>query len=97
MGRQRNKAIRRKASELVEGADALKRISRHSEEMQSLIGEATEKLEVVETKAAELEGEPEHTDASLTTASDDELRRRAIHRDDAIAERCRRSKLPAAA
>lgn len=95
MAALRDKAIHRKAGELAEDAQHLERLSRDHPLVAANAGVAKDAARRAEQLAEEQV--EVHTDLSLTSRDDDELRRRAITDEDAVAEICRREAVPAAA
>lgn len=69
---------------------------RHDERFQRVTNEAIDRLGAVERRAEEIVAVENATDCSLTSRSEDELRRRAMTEEAAVAERCRRTAIPAA-
>jgi len=98
MARLRHIGAQRKAGEILEDTVDLRRSMRHDERFQSISNEAIDNLSALERRAAEIVVTENAVDCSLTSRHEDELRRQAAEGNEgALAERCRRSALPAAA
>jgi hypothetical protein len=98
MARLRHIGAQREAGEIREQAVDLQRKMRHDERFQVVAGRAIDNLSALERRAAEIVTVEEAVDASLTSRGEDELRHRVANGEaGALAERCRRTALPAAA
>jgi hypothetical protein len=98
MAQLRHTGAQRKAEGILEDTVDLRRSMRHDERFQAISNQAIDTLSALERRAAEIVTVENAVDCSLTSRGEDELRRRAAEGSEgALAERCRRSALPAAA
>lgn len=94
MAELRHRAVHRKAGELRDGARHLERLTRDDPHLSKLVGGARHLLDRAEIRA---EGRAGRVDCTLTAVDAEELRRRSVHDDAALAEWLRREELPLAA
>lgn len=98
MARLRHKGAQRKAGKLRDETITLKRTMRHDDRFGKIADKAIDNLDALERRAAEIVVTEDATDCTLTSRSEDELRRQAAEGDrDAVAEQRRREIAPAAA
>jgi hypothetical protein len=99
MARLRHIGAQREAGKIREEAVDLQRTMRHDERFQKVADRAIDNLTALERRAAEIVTTEDAVNCSLTSRSDNELRRAAAAggHNDALAERSRRTAIPAAA